>query len=34
MKLFITDICDHDIKAMSNCPKHDEYNCGIMYRMP
>ena len=30
--LKITEICDHNIKAMSNCPKVSESDCGINYR--
>ncbi len=30
--LKIKAICDHNIKAMSNCPKDVEDVCGIMYR--
>lgn len=22
-----------DVRSMSNCPKNDESNCGILYRM-
>lgn len=31
--LKITEICDHNIRAMSNCPKNTEHDCGIMYRL-
>lgn len=30
--LKITEICDHNIKAMSHCPKEWEESCGINYR--
>ena len=32
MKLKISDMCDHDVKMLSNCPKNSESDCGIMYR--
>ena len=30
--LKIKAICDHNIKAMSNCPKETVDHCGINYR--
>ncbi len=31
--LKIKAICDHNIKAMANCPQAFEDQCGIMYRL-